>query len=945
LAQGRIDPRHLALVIGKREPSVFRDYVEQVANTGLLPYKAIIQYGKKSGESLYAHILNGIFVLEQLRTPLEIGDLETRVLFTAFTIHDLNKAREEHGSFGKLAVRENVVEEIRRLGLDSFFPEFDAYLADIESLVRGHSAHMHHGGERLIVKRDDAYGLGLNRVNQLLHLVRAADVIGLSHTLDEAKHKDDFLFHLNSFSDIQYGFCSHRLTEDRGLLSNVVHNAVVQHMREELDLIPLLFYPDGVAYLKPRERDVVVGEKDIEGIGGRVAASISKMTAQHLVDFVESKPGGITIMPKCLTLGVPFSEIWRVVHSKARSRAENLDSDRIAEKARSRAERRFGRTTEAYPEAAEAVRTMLDDEDPVTAVDRAALTVAELARAYYIFVKKYVPGEADDPWRYVYRLLDLPEERWPIYEYFDARWDRAYVIARDVTLSEEEMHRRIVADGGELLAQEVGADPKIALFREYARRYVVYSSGGGAIPRFDEHLAHYVDNQHKQCATCSSTFPTASWMSGDVRDDITVQAFSNRLRGGPGDPKKNVCELCRIQFLLEKLNYPPVRGERITYLHLFPYAFLTAPFIEGLRVGISRLTEENVVERALFLRTEEAVEAVRAGKPLRLDFAAVTGSGNPHPYGLYLSRFSETVGNRIIFPLNPAGDNDSERFLFALWNALLLQRHFGCKVLLGDTPVSPLGKEDFHDLFVANAPLACRGLVQRGDYAEYEDGTPEEGPLQTLWRQAQALFALSRLVRSPETRRDEQLTLVLAMGESALHVFYTAEKLMEARTRGQEKGGLVTWLSQQAFPHVEKLAQSTGGEEMAELSQELRALAETAWSEGLRGSSLRKHSLLMPLSEIFTKLNSRSEETDIDLLRAAIMEDIFEHLERITADKRYAPGRRKREAIKGFVGRFFDGVYQDIYKGNLRKVLADEKLLRSAYLFYVREQIPTKENE
>jgi CRISPR-associated protein Csc3 len=431
-------------------------------------------------------------------------------------------------------------------------------------------------------------------------------------------------------------------------------------------------------------------------------------------------------------------------------------------------------------------------------------------------------------------------------------------------------------------------------------------------------------------------------MAGDVRDDITVQAFSNRLRGGPGDPKKNICALCRFQFLLERLNYPPVRGEKITYLHLFPYSFLTEPFIAGLRVGIDRLRRENVAERALFLRTSDAVAAMGTDKPLRLDFTGRTKSGNPQPYGLYLARFSDTVGNRIIFPLNPAGANDSERFLFALWNAMLLQKHFGCKVLLSDTPVATLDKEDFHDLYVANAPLACRGLIRDGDYAAYRDGTQEEGTLATLWEQTRNLFALSRMVRTPDTRKNEQLALVQAMGKSALHVFYTAEKLMEARTRGQDEGGLVTWISQRALPHVESLAHSIGGERMARLSEELEKLAQIAWSGGLRGSSLRKNSLMMPLDEVFTKLNTRSEETDVELLRAATIEDIFEHLERIS--KEYRPGRKKWEAAEAFVNGFFEDIYQGVYGGKLRKLLADEKLLRSAYLFYVRQQIPSKKS-
>jgi CRISPR-associated protein Csc3 len=934
-----LDPRHLSLLIGKEEPSVFRDYIEIVANKGLLSYKDILQWGGKAGESLYTHVLNGVFVLEQLRPALAFSDLEARVLFTAFTVHDLNKVLDEEGSYNEIVTDESVTAEIEKLGLDHFFPEYADYLDDILALARAHSAHYHHDGDSLIASHDP-YGLSRDQVDALKHLIRAADVVDLSHTLDEQKHKQDFLFHLNTYSEVQYTFCTHLLTEDRGLLSNVVHKSIVAHLRGELDLIPLLFYPDGVAYLVAKGRKLVFTEGDQEQIGRRIAATISEMTREKLPDFVESKPGGIKIMPKCLDLGLSFADIWHVVEGKAHSRAGHLDSEGIEEKTRGRTERDFDKNAEALSEAAGAVRAMLDSDEPVTATDEATLRQAELIRAYYIFVKEYVADVADEPWHYVYRLLDLPEEKWPIYDYFSPLWDRTYVVARDVALSEKELHHRFVADGTHLLAEQGREDPKATLFTEYVRRYAVFSFQPMEVPAFVEHLAHYVENQHKQCVVCSSRFPTDKWMSGDVRDDITVQAFSNRLRGGPGDPKKNVCALCRLQFLLEKLNYPPVRGEKIAYLHLFPYAFLTAPFIQGLWTGIQRLTRENLVERALFLHSADAMEDVGAKRPLRLDFAAITRSGKPQPYGLYLPRYSATVGNRIIFPLNPAGSNDTERFLFALWNGMLLQKHFGCKALLSDSPVAPLGKEDFHDLYVANAPLACRGLIRENDYAAFRDGSEAPGTLAALWEQVEHLFALSRLVRSADTRQNEQVALVQAMGGAPLEVFYTAEKLLEARASDRE--WRLIRLSQRAFPHVEALSHSiAGGDTMAKLSDVLQKLAEVAWKGGLRGSSLRKNSLMTPLDEVFRKLSSHSEGADIEALRAAAVEDIFEHLERI-ADQRYRPGKRKWEATEAFVNGFFEDVYEDVYGGKLRKLLVDEKLIRSAYLFYIREQIPGK---
>ena len=70
----------------------------------------------------------------------------------------------------------------------------------------------------------------------------------------------------------------------------------------------------------------------------------------------------------------------------------------------------------------------------------------------------------------------------------------------------------------------------------------------------------------------------------------------------------------------------------------------------------------------------------------------------------------------------------------------------------------------------------------------------------------------------------------------------------------------------------------------------------------------------------------------------------FDHLQRI-ADDQYKPGRKKWEATRQFVDVWFDDVLGGVYGGNLRKLLGDEKLIRSAFLFYVREQIPRKRKD
>ncbi len=219
----------LLLCIPTNEDAIIARYVENVADDGLLPYKATIHYsetaGGKAGESLYSHVLNGIFVLDELRRLLHLADDETKVLFTAFTIHDINKMVEGKAKYKQLATRETVSAKIVETKLDCFFPGYDAYLDDIIELMKEHPAHLTESMNRLDLRH--VYQLG-DRLKQLVFLMRAADGIDLSHSLDEQRHKTNFLFQLNSASDTQYTFFTHRVAEQRGSFTNIIHNAVIE---------------------------------------------------------------------------------------------------------------------------------------------------------------------------------------------------------------------------------------------------------------------------------------------------------------------------------------------------------------------------------------------------------------------------------------------------------------------------------------------------------------------------------------------------------------------------------------------------------------------------------------------------------------------------------------------------------------------------------------------
>lgn len=935
------DPKKLKFGVRRAEPSVFRDYLEQVANQGLLAEKRNLQYGGKRGESVYTHVLNGIMLLDALQHPLGLSDLETRLVFTVFTVHDINKMGEYAGkSYTQIAIPENFERQIERLGLEKFFPECRHYLSEISELARRHGGHS--GGLSLMAAPSAT--IGRDRLEKLLYLVRAADIADLSHTLEEQAHKNSFLSYLNAFADeAQYTFYLHRLAENRGSLSNIMHNAIVDVLQGE-GLIPLLYYPDGVAYLAQKGQTPVINASLRRLMARRITASLNEMTGHEFESFIQSGIQGIKVDPKCLELGIPFAKIWTTIHTRVQTRS--LDRDDLLAKIINRTQSNYEKNRATAPDSAAYVQTRLDHPHSLlpTAIDR--LRDGELIRSYYIFLQTHFKHIYPDPWAHIYGLLDVPAETAPFLSYFDPRWDRPYVLMSELTLGHAAIYERIEADGTQLLEQFETPDDKVELLTDYLARYALFGSAGKiappANPAFADHLQEYVGNQHKQCVHCSTLFPTDRWMTNDVRSDITVQTFSNRLRGGPGEPKKYICRICQLQFLVEKLNYETVRDEKTMYLHFFPYSFLPAPFLAGVRDGIAAVRDTDKPVRTLWCRTDEAILADEAG--INPDFAIETNAGKAHSYGIYLPKSRNTIGNRLIFPINPAGDNDSQRFLFALWMALVLQQHFGLRVLLSESPIAPFTPEV--DLYIDNVALACQGLVQRNDYVQFADHqTATPGTLPALWQQARALFTIQRQVRTL-SKKDEMLDLVQAMASGPLHLYYTAEKLLEARVRDAGQASSPEWLEIRLAQHIlsslETLALSKGGDWMTLLSQQLQKLAEIAWQGGLRGKSLKKNSLMTPLDEIFKKLNQQSPAIDDAALQAIIAQDIFEYLERI-ADEGYSPGRRKMTAATEFVRLFFEEVYAGIYHNNRTRLLADEKLLRSAYLFYIRQQIGSKE--
>jgi CRISPR-associated protein Csc3 len=125
------------------------------------------------------------------------------------------------------------------------------------------------------------------------------------------------------------------------------------------------------------------------------------------------------------------------------------------------------------------------------------------------------------------------------------------------------------------------------------------------------------------------------------------------------------------------------------------------------------------------------------------------------------------------------------------------------------------------------------------------------------------------------------------------------------------------------------------------VSEALKEMASIAWNNQIKGSSLKRNSLLVPIAILFDQIRRQQPILDSEALRAASIEKIFDHLDRISEKGR---GQKARAATEAITNHFFHTLLQENYRDKTHHLIRDEKDIKSAYLFYLRSHIGKKES-
>jgi len=926
-----LDLKNIQLQFSGPPDDVLGDYIRHIANGGLTRYRKFVQYGNKEGQPLYAHVIDLVFTFVRLADFLDLSVVEQRVVMLALSAHDINKIPGENKPlrFADQATPQQVAPELERLGADLFLADWRDYIEDICALIRAHGGHFHHAGLLFDVRRqNERFALGNERVRELSKLMKAFDTLDLSHSLGERQHKQTFLSHLNDFSMTQYQLVYHTIAEQRGILSNVIHNRVAEFIMRKKGAQPLLYYPDGVAYLIEQSKQLEVTTDDFSQIAAMVANFLEGQTRGKWRSFVKAGNQGIKVDEKCLELGIPFADLWQEIDNIIQ-RKNYTALDDMETKARKR-------TTQSIADdntpKADAVRTRLAAERllPTT---KTQLRLGELVRTYYIFLSKHLKKQIKDPWLRLYALLEISEADRQVYNCFDLNYDRAYVLAGALTLTYDETYKRIEVDGGQLMGEQEVESVWIPVFDDYVRQQVRFSFQTPTPNELVTHLQQYVKTNHRQSAFGSTNLPSELWRAGDVTKSIKVQQFSNRLAAGPGDPVKYVDPLTKAQFLLEKLTYAPGYDATTYYLHIYPHAFYTDAYLQMWRDTVQELASTYLADEklnALFLKTDDTLREIFSGSD-RVQLVASAANSN----GLPLPGAPELLGNLLIWPINAPGDNGTERFWYAFTCAIAMHYFVGGRVTLTRSAVPILSADEAaqFEIFTDEIPLSMTSLLRENGYG-YE-------ALAQLEKQLGALYNIYRGIRSDG---DELLPLIRSLNDGALGVYFVAERFLLKRVKNDKKAKNPEWLTIQMAQSIANdlrlIATEQGGKQMNEIIQKL---AQLAWDGNLKGQTLAKNSLMTPLDHCFEKAQRMQPPLDKETMRSVTVTDIYSYLERIRDEGMV--GAETQRKIKMFVDCFFDELWGKAYANNLQRLLTDEKLIRSAFLFHIRELLAKRSAE
>ena len=597
--------------------------------------KELALFGEKNpDQSLTAHILNGLFaglrLAERLPPSKALSDVEQRLWVLGYVVHDYTKVYGIKVPAGQL---DTIRQVVRCLGEDL---DFGAYLSDwLDHLddivflaqncqkVEGANLNLRDYRLKIHPRRLDVLRLLCSYADVLVHIkspsevmLRAAD--GRDRAENLRKTMSD-LFGAGRAPRLAY----HKLADVRGLLANLVNNALMAEL-EKQGYEPYLFFPNGVVYLTDPGTRIKVK-----------AQAVADTVWQRVLDIVsESETFGVR---RAGTGFIPSSALYELtglegVLAAGRRKAMGIVSSKAAARlygfftgeSESDLKRRIGDD----PDRVQAEQERLAKAEGLpfdVRVDR----LGEFLTMVYRTVRDNFK-RAPDVCPILLDALDLAKEVTPDdatrqkggtyfgWFYAAARYVQAHPGLDDAGV--EDTMRGISA---RVLAwvEEKGLEARTGKgMDEAVKEYVVAQfevdgrkPDGNDDPRasFAQELNRYVTAKAERkhlCSMCSSPYESIEQEATEV--PFGNQQYSNKNPLDVAMLIRGICPVCRIEMILRLIRQGVPSGKyleraRPVWFFLYPAYFFTPETANVVWYFISRFQTFNMFGLRDWLRQSD----------------------------------------------------------------------------------------------------------------------------------------------------------------------------------------------------------------------------------------------------------------------------------------------------------------------------------------------------
>lgn len=910
---------------GMSEDAAHRFTANNRATTEEGRAKGIRKLVEMPDQSLAVHTLNAAMGAWTVVKLANLDDTEQRLYLAGITMHDFNKMTNLDGRLqGDDAelYKQRFLEWGDALGIWKFVDQ--DYWPDVAFLAQNAEAVR---GENRTLANYPYLKLSSALLEDLSLFVQLGDLIA-----SIAKRPDDLVAVkkvtglLNTVLESQYELRYHKTADNRGLLTQVIHNATLE-LTQASGWIPFLYFPDGVTYLAPKSSP----EPSLQDVPSKIREALVNLVSDKLGQLITRAPTGMRYKSDLIELSTPnlatllaVRRIMEIIHDKKAP----VTDDRKA------------KTT-----LKDGTNITLDfDYEASLNADRLAEGLFGISKILYDFYGDNREAHGEALIRALGRedLIDTFNTinftggvGYPWY-YIAGHYLKQHTGLRDADIEEvmEKVAGQVINDLG-----APNRPPPFSFLDAYVPQTLSLGSTRTAWD-FSGELERYKLNKKLRsgkhiCATCNSSF--------EVRLDYA--SFSNKqVISQRADAKRGICDICRAEKLLRSftLGRDAQEDSGVKFLHLYPTYFftpITATAMQRAYRDFKAVTFSDVAK-------PYQQSGYDVGVLPREDIFQIKSPPNPKRRLARVEYPKNYLHGYFLLGVPYLGKDpsDTETWTMPALLGLLVPLLFGMKVVVSSSAFPPfVSSADFPETVILDAPHSFwqHGL-KKTHFRLHELGPVRHqniGATLDLGGAVQAALALYSLVS--EAYRDgrgfvmwNQLGGVARAIESdPLAVFRYADRIkaQQSKRSNISSDGMTPWLAERLqiyYRHITDYYQAChlGGKNHMGMIQTTVDKYDTFY----RARKPSAYARLRPLTLAVDAILDSPHELDDESLGHQVNGVIMAFLDRIrsrdAAITGYIPkGMHKNENLIPAVEAFSDYVIRDLFYGYCR---GDRALLR-----------------